>query len=101
MIIKGITESEEKIIKKILTPYKPNYKFYYYGSRVKGDFSKVSDLDILIAGEKEMPLEDLSIIKSLFDTSDLSYIVNFSDYNSIDSSFYKLIKDDLVNVFIN
>ena len=44
-MIKGVTEKEEKIIKDILRKYP--YDFYYYGSRVKGDFTKASDLDIL------------------------------------------------------
>ena len=44
-MIKGVTEKEENIIKDILS--KDPYDFYYYGSRVKGDFTIASDLDIL------------------------------------------------------
>ena len=45
-MIKGVTENELKIIKEILFRYP--YEFYLYGSRVKGDFTKSSDLVILI-----------------------------------------------------
>ena len=39
-MIKGVTEEQEKIIHDILSPYKNDFDFYYYGSRVKGNFSK-------------------------------------------------------------
>ena len=97
-MIKGVTEEQEKIIHKILSLFKDNYEFYYYGSRVKGNFSKLSDLDILIKGEKEMSYSDFMQLKTLFDYSDLPYIVNFADYNSIEERFYKLIENDLVKV---
>lgn len=52
MPIKGITLEEEKIILSILEPYKNKYDFYYYGSRVKGNFRSLSDLDILLTSKK-------------------------------------------------
>ena len=96
-MIKGVTLEEERIIKSILLPF-DDYEFYYYGSRVKGNFEKTSDLDILIKGKKLFPLNQLETIKTLFDNSNLSYIVNFVDYNTIDEKFYKLIEKDLVKV---
>lgn len=94
----GITDNEQKIIVGILKEYFDRYSFYYYGSRVKGTFNKTSDLDILIKGTKEMPLSELALLKEKFDESRLSFIVNFTDYNSIDENFYNLIKDDLIRV---
>jgi len=98
-MIKGVTQKEKEIITDILKEYKNEYSFYFYGSRVKGKFEKTSDLDVLIKGEKEMPLGILSKIKEKFDESSLSYIVNFCDYNLIDKNFYKLIQPSLVDVF--
>lgn len=97
-MIKGINKKEEKIIQEILASYKEEYDFFYYGSRVKGNFEKASDLDILIKGEKEMPYDKKELIEFLFDRSDLPFIVNFADYNRIDEKFYKLIEKDLVKV---
>ena len=57
-MIKGITAEEEKIINNILSQHKQDYDFYYYGSRVKGNYEKTSDLDILIKGNEEMPYDD-------------------------------------------
>lgn len=98
-MIAGVSEKETAIIKEILAPYAEIYEFYFYGSRVKGIFSKTSDLDILIKGTAEIPLSVLEELKEKFDDSSLPYIVNFSDYNRIDETFYNHIKKDLVPVF--
>lgn len=97
-MIKGLNTQEEQIIKTILKPYMNDFNFYYYGSRVKGNFEKTSDLDILIKGNEKFPYNSLDVLKVLFDQSDLPFIVNFVDYNSLDESFYKLIEKDLVQV---
>ena len=94
----GITENENKIINEILKDYVSKYSFFYYGSRIKGNFNKTSDLDILIKSDKEMPLRELTDIKEKFDVSVLPYIVNFSEYIKMDEKFYNLIKKDLVEI---
>lgn len=98
-MIKGISENEQKIVRSILAKFSDNYDFYYYGSRVKGGFSKVSDLDILIKGEKPFPTEDLEQIKTAFDDSDLPYVANLTDFHNIETDFFNLIKNSLVSVF--
>lgn len=92
----GVTDKEQKIIEDILDHYADSYSFYYYGSRVKGNFEKTSDLYILIKGKQEIPPLVLSKLKEKFDASHLPYIVNFSDYYKITSDFYNHIKSDLV-----
>jgi len=90
-MIKGITEKEYAIIKNILKDYP--CKFYAYGSRVKGDFTPLSDLDILIKTDN---FDDIiPQLKKKFDQSYLPYVVNFSNFNTIDNKFYKLIEKDL------
>lgn len=88
-MIKGLTEKEYEIIKSILKEY--SGEFFAYGSRVRGDFSALSDLDILVKSNSSI----LSELKEKFDQSFLPFIVNLTDYNSIDENFYNLIKDDL------
>ena len=100
-MVLGVTDKEQRIIEDILDAYADSYAFYYYGSRVKGNFEKTSDLDVLIKGQKEMPLFILSELKEKFDASYLPYIVNFSDYHNITPDFYDHIKQDLVSYKTN
>ena len=93
-MLPGVTPEELTIIKNILKRY--SAEFFAYGSRVKGDFTPISDLDILVKSDCfEKLLPDL---KTDFDNSTLAYIVNFADYNSISNHFYELIKQDLVKL---
>lgn len=95
-MIKGITEKEESIIKKILSKYP--YEFYCYGSRVKGDFTKSSDLDILIESATEIKQSDIENLEKEFNESLIPYRVNFSRRDRMEDYFYELIKDNLVKV---
>lgn len=97
-MIKGITDKEERIIKDILQKYP--YEFFYYGSRVKGDFTKSSDLDILIKSEEEIPYSELEQLELEFNESLIPYVVNFTDYNKLTPEFYSLIEKSLVKVII-
>ena len=92
-MIKGISEKEEKIIKNILAKYP--YEFYYYGSRVKGDFTISSDLDILIECKNELPPSYIEKLETEFNESLIPYRVNFSQHCKMDDYFYELIKKDL------
>ena len=93
-MIKGVTEKEYSIITDILKDY--SGRFFAYGSRVKGNYTKLSDLDILVKSDN---FDDIiSDLKTRFDESYLPYIVNFTDYNSINEHFYNLIKNDLVEI---
>ena len=96
MPIKGLTEKEETIVKEILKPYFSKYDFYFYGSRVKGNFRPLSDLDILMKSNTDINLNDIDEIKEKFDESDLSFVVNLA-YN-VDEKLYNLIVCDLIKV---
>ncbi len=95
-MIKGITSKEYNIIKTILEQYKNKYEFYFYGSRVRGNFRPLSDLDILVKSKNNIDLNDIDNIKTFFDESTLPYVVNLS--YELDEDFYKLIENDLVKI---
>jgi len=94
LMIKGVTEEEYSIIKNILKNYP--CKFYAYGSRVKGNFSALSDLDILVKSHDYDNF--ITSLKDNFDKSKLPYVVNFTDFNTIDEDFYNIIKNDLIEL---
>jgi len=95
-MIKGLTEDQEKIIKNILNKYP--YEFYYYGSRVKGDYTKSSDLDIMLKSDNTVPSGTIKKIEDEFNASKIPFIVNIADYANLEEYFYKLIEKDLVKV---
>ena len=92
--MKGLTSKQEKMVLDIINKY-DSYKFYAYGSRVKGNFVKSSDLDLLVKGDKLLPMQVIEKIKNDFYQSLLPFIVNITDYYDIKSDFYKLIEQDL------
>lgn len=93
-MLKGVTPEEYKEILSILKKYQGEY--YAYGSRVKGDYTKSSDLDILVNSQDFEYF--INSIKNDFDNSHIPYIVNFIDKNNITEEFYSLIKNDLVKL---
>ena len=95
-MIKGITEKEREIINNIINKYP--YEFYAYGSRVKGDFTKGSDLDILIKSDNQIPIKIIEELKLKFNESRIPYIVNIVIFNDISDDFFNLIKKDLTKL---
>ena len=81
-----------KIVKDILKQYP--YKFYAYGSRVKGTHRLTSDLDICFLDI--IPFNVQAHIEEQFVESDLPFQVDFSDFNLMSKEFQELIKKDLV-----
>lgn len=93
-MIKGLSEKNYKIIKDIISRY--DAEFYAYGSRVKGDYTDLSDLDILVKAENFDEIH--SVLCNEFDKSLLPFVVNLTNYYGIDKKFYNLIEKDLVKI---
>lgn len=98
-MIPGVNEKEQRIIESILEKYRDEYSFYYYGSRAKGDFERPSDLDVLVKGSEEMPVETFEQIRKEFDESWLPFVVDLHDFHRVTERFYQLIESSLIEVF--
>lgn len=83
-----------EIVKNILSKYP--YSFYAFGSRVKGNPKKLSDLDLCFFDP--IPLNALAHLDEDFEESDLPYKVDIINWNTISDSFRENIKKDLVKV---
>ena len=94
----GVTEEELNEIKAIVEHYKDKYEFFAYGSRVKGNFRELSDLDLMIKGNESASVSDIDELKEKFDNSSLPYVVNFVDYFNLTKDFYNLIEKDLLKL---
>ena len=95
-MINGISEQEEAIIKGILSKYP--YNFYYYSSRVKGDYTPASDLDILLENGQNAERNIIEQIELEFNKSKIPYVVKITNRADIEDYFYDLIKDSLVKI---
>ncbi|HJD65461.1 MAG TPA: nucleotidyltransferase domain-containing protein [Rickettsia endosymbiont of Diachasma alloeum] len=88
-----IEKQDLLILRSILKKYP--YKFYAYGSRVKGKAKKFSDLDLCIMDN--INYEVLFEIKEALDESDMSIHIDIKRWNiDMNEDFRSLIKNDLV-----
>ncbi len=91
-----LKENELEIIQKILSPYHKLYNIYVFGSRIKGNHRKFSDLDLCFISEKEMPLLHLGNLTEEFEESNLPFKVDIIDYNRVTDEFKKIIDKNKV-----
>ena len=87
-----LEEKHWNIVHQILSKYP--YKFYAYGSRVKGMARKFSDLDICF--QEEIPLSVISQLREEFSESNLPFEVELVNWKHMRPKFREMIKEDLV-----
>ena len=82
-----------KILKEILAKYP--YKFYAYGSRVKGTAKKYSDLDLCYY---DVPRQEISKLREELTKSNLPFFVEVVAWKRMRPTFRELISKDLTTV---
>lgn len=80
----------------ILNEHAPDCEVRAYGSRVRGNAGKFSDLDLVLIGEEALDWKRMESIKDAFSESDLPIMVDVLDWRSISESFRSVILDDYV-----
>lgn len=95
-MLKGLTAEQMTIVCEILKDF--DGQAWFFGSRVRGDFSPTSDLDILIEQSDKQPVcfEKSKKLKDAFYHSRLPFMVNLTDKSSASSDFFRLIEPDLM-----
>ena len=86
-----IEKEDYDILKSILEKYP--YRFFAYGSRVKGTAKRYSDLDLCY--QDDIAGYEAEEIKELLEKSDLSFVVELASWKSMRSSFQENIIKDL------
>ncbi len=76
------------ILKEILSKFQ--YKFYIYGSRVRGDTWKFSDIDICY--KEEIPAKVVGDIREALEESNLPYHVDLVNLNQVSDEFAKIVE---------
>jgi Nucleotidyltransferase domain. len=93
-----LSTNEKKIV---LDLAKDNFnnkmiEIFVFGSRAKNTARQYSDLDIAIKGNEIIPTNQLQTLKYSYAQSDLPFMVDVIDLNSISTEFYQAIQSDLI-----
>ena len=80
-------------IKTILLQHVPNEEILAFGSRVNGNPTPYSDLDLVIKAKKPLTLQQLSTLKDAFSASNLPIMVDVLDWHALSPSFQKKIEE--------
>jgi len=86
-----LSERDLALIQKILKQFVPNTEVRAFGSRVKGNAKKYSDIDLAILAETPLTLHTLGDLLEAFQESDLLFRVDIVDWNRISDSFKEVI----------
>ena len=81
-----------QLLTQILSKYP--YRFYAYGSRVKGTARQFSDLDLCY--QENIPYEIVCQIKEELEESNLPFFVELVNWKQMRPEFQEMIKEDLV-----
>lgn len=76
-----------RIVKKYLNAEK--FKVFIFGSRVKGDNSSRSDIDIGILGDSAVPADVMFKIKDDIDNLPVLYKIDVVDFKNVPEKFKK------------
>ncbi len=91
-----LSSKELREVKRILQKQVPEYEVWVFGSRVRGDAWKYSDLDLAIITNEPVSLSKMADLVESFDESDLVFKVDVVDWSTTNESFRKIIQSEKV-----
>lgn len=81
-----------ELVRKILQVFLPNRTVWIFGSRVKGNIHRASDVDLALMGEEPVSWDDLIDLRDAFAASRLPYRVDLVDWAKTKPNFRKIIE---------
>lgn len=91
-----LTSLELKEVQNILREQVPEYEVWAFGSRVRGDARKYSDLDLAVLTEAPLSLSRMADLRAAFDESGLVFKVDVVDWATTSDSFRKIIESQRI-----
>ena len=70
------------------------YEVFFFGSRVKGNNSPRSDIDIGIKGPKPVPIEVIAKIKERISDLPILYRIDIVDFKNVSDDFRKVAEQN-------
>ncbi len=93
-----IKKEHLNILLSIFTSYCPNAEIWAYGSRLKGNAHEGSDLDLVVKSFGERNKSVYTLLDMIND-SNIPFIVDIHEYNSLSESFQKEILKQYIVIF--
>ena len=87
-----VSPAELAILRAILKSLVPDREVWAFGSRVKGNPKKFSDLDLAVLGQEAIPLQISAELREAFTESDLPYKVDIVDWATTSEVFRRIIE---------
>lgn len=85
-------------VSRILASVVPDCEVSAFGSRVKGNARKYSDLDLVVKGTEPLAMSRYARLSTAFEESDLPINVDILDWHTIPESFRRNIGENYVIV---
>ena len=82
-----LSSQQLETVKDILQQVLPGCRCMVFGSRVKGNAKKYSELDLAIDIGESISLHQLATLNDFFDESELPFTVDVVDWYRIDDDF--------------
>ena len=89
-----LSSHDLNVVCKILKTHASDYAVWAFGSRVKGNAKKYSDLDLAIMTQQPLSFSKMAILKEAFDESDLPIRVDVVDWAETSETFKKIIEQN-------
>ncbi len=86
------------LLQKIFRDYCPDAEIWAYGSRVNGDSHSGSDLDLTVKSFNDSK-KRLYELKELLAESNITFLIDITDLNSLPFSFQDEIKKSYIVIF--
>ena len=87
-----LSSKELEQVKRILLPgIAKGVSVWVFGSRINGEATDTSDLDLVIKGKEKIPLNVYYALKDAFEYSDLPFRIDLLDWHRLGEEFQKLI----------
>ncbi|WP_051149715.1 nucleotidyltransferase family protein [Methylohalobius crimeensis] len=80
------------IVDAILRRHIPQYEVWAFGSRVSGQAKPYSDLDLVVVGDRPLPLAVRAALSEAFSDSDLPFKIDIVDWATTSESFRRIIE---------
>ena len=81
----GLTDKQLEILKNIFSNYTEVSEVVIYGSRAKGTYNDRSDIDLVIKNSN-VDRKLINKIRMNFDESNIPYLIDLKNYNTIKST---------------